>query len=154
MQVIATPLDGVLILAPKVFGDARGFFFESFNARRFEVTVRVASAAGERLAGVEVQFNVDRERSRALMVVPGASGLPVGAFNDKESLFDRVSFAASSGRHRMTTSTSPISAFLAAASSRAFSSASAFSLATFLAASRCSETSLEGGLPCLPSVQP
>ncbi len=35
MQVIATPLDGVLILAPKVFGDARGFFFESFNARHF-----------------------------------------------------------------------------------------------------------------------
>ena len=26
MQVIATPLDGVLILAPKVFGDARRLF--------------------------------------------------------------------------------------------------------------------------------
>ena len=36
MQTIATPLDGVLILEPRVFGDARGFFFESFNARRFE----------------------------------------------------------------------------------------------------------------------
>lgn len=36
MQTIATPLDGVFVLEPKVFGDARGFFFESFNARSFE----------------------------------------------------------------------------------------------------------------------
>ena len=35
MQVIQTALAGVLILEPKVFGDARGFFYESFNARRF-----------------------------------------------------------------------------------------------------------------------
>lgn len=35
MQGIQTPLTGMLILEPKVFGDARGFFFESFNARRF-----------------------------------------------------------------------------------------------------------------------
>jgi dTDP-4-dehydrorhamnose 3,5-epimerase len=32
----ATTLPEVLILEPKVFGDARGFFFESFNAREFE----------------------------------------------------------------------------------------------------------------------
>jgi dTDP-4-dehydrorhamnose 3,5-epimerase len=35
-QVTFTPIDGVLVLEPKVFGDARGFFFESFNARDFE----------------------------------------------------------------------------------------------------------------------
>ena len=34
-QVTPTPIDGVLVLEPKVFGDARGFFFESFNARDF-----------------------------------------------------------------------------------------------------------------------
>ncbi len=34
-QVMQTPLEGVLVLEPKVFGDARGFFFESFNARDF-----------------------------------------------------------------------------------------------------------------------
>lgn len=33
MQCITTPLPGVLILEPKVFGDDRGFFFESFNQR-------------------------------------------------------------------------------------------------------------------------
>ena len=35
-QVMQTPLEGVLVLEPKVFGDARGFFFESFNAYDFE----------------------------------------------------------------------------------------------------------------------
>ncbi|WP_324732138.1 dTDP-4-dehydrorhamnose 3,5-epimerase [Pseudomonas paeninsulae] len=35
MKVIATDLPEVLILEPKVFGDERGFFYESFNARAF-----------------------------------------------------------------------------------------------------------------------
>ena len=35
-QVTKTPIEGVMVLEPKVFGDARGFFFESFNARDFE----------------------------------------------------------------------------------------------------------------------
>jgi dTDP-4-dehydrorhamnose 3,5-epimerase len=35
-QVMQTPLAGVLVLEPIVFGDARGFFFESFNARDFQ----------------------------------------------------------------------------------------------------------------------
>ncbi|HEY0588167.1 MAG TPA: dTDP-4-dehydrorhamnose 3,5-epimerase [Pseudoduganella sp.] len=36
MNVVKTALPEVLILEPKVFGDDRGFFFESFNARQFE----------------------------------------------------------------------------------------------------------------------
>lgn len=35
MEVIKTQIDGVLIIEPRVFGDARGYFFESFNAREF-----------------------------------------------------------------------------------------------------------------------
>jgi dTDP-4-dehydrorhamnose 3,5-epimerase len=35
MNVIQTPLEGVKILEPRVFGDSRGFFLESFNARKF-----------------------------------------------------------------------------------------------------------------------
>jgi len=35
MNVIQTEIPEVLILEPKVFGDERGFFYESFNARRF-----------------------------------------------------------------------------------------------------------------------
>ncbi|AIL59524.1 dTDP-4-dehydrorhamnose 3,5-epimerase [Pseudomonas alkylphenolica] len=36
MNVITTDLPGVLILEPKVFGDDRGFFYESFNAEVFK----------------------------------------------------------------------------------------------------------------------
>ena len=35
MKVINTCLSGVLILEPEVFGDRRGFFKESFNAKRY-----------------------------------------------------------------------------------------------------------------------
>lgn len=36
MNVITTDLPGVLIIEPKVWGDERGFFYESYNARAFE----------------------------------------------------------------------------------------------------------------------
>lgn len=35
MNVLATKLDGVLVIDPTVFGDTRGFFMESFNAQRY-----------------------------------------------------------------------------------------------------------------------
>lgn len=36
MKVITTKISDVLIIEPKVFGDDRGFFFESFNKKSFE----------------------------------------------------------------------------------------------------------------------
>ena len=35
MKVSQTKIEGVLIIEPKVFGDARGFFLESFNEKRY-----------------------------------------------------------------------------------------------------------------------
>ncbi len=35
MNIIKTKITDVLIIEPKVFGDARGFFMESFNAKKF-----------------------------------------------------------------------------------------------------------------------
>lgn len=35
ISVIKTDIEGVLIIEPKVFGDARGYFLESFNAKEF-----------------------------------------------------------------------------------------------------------------------
>lgn len=35
MEVIPTAIPDVLLLVPKVYGDARGFFYESYNARLF-----------------------------------------------------------------------------------------------------------------------
>lgn len=60
MQKVTTPIDGVLLLEPKVFGDARGFFFESFNARRFE-----------ELAGVHPAFVQDNHSRSARGVLRG-----------------------------------------------------------------------------------
>lgn len=39
MNVIKTAIPDVLIIEPKVFGDERGFFFESFNHAKFEEAV-------------------------------------------------------------------------------------------------------------------
>jgi len=60
MKVIETALDGVLIIEPKVFGDARGFFLETFQKHRYE-------AAGIPGAGLEfVQDNHSRSSKGVL----------------------------------------------------------------------------------------
>jgi len=41
--VTPTALPEVLILEPKVFGDERGFFFESFNQRDFQQATGLAA---------------------------------------------------------------------------------------------------------------
>lgn len=40
MEVIKTAIEGVVIIEPRVFRDARGYFFESFSQREFEEKVR------------------------------------------------------------------------------------------------------------------
>ena len=40
MNVIKTPIEGVLIIEPRIFRDARGYFFESFSQREFDEKVR------------------------------------------------------------------------------------------------------------------
>jgi len=40
MKVINTDIEGVVIIEPKVFGDHRGYFFESFSERDFNTQVR------------------------------------------------------------------------------------------------------------------
>lgn len=51
MKVTNTTIPGLLIVEPKVFGDARGFFFESFQAERY---------AGAGIPGPFVQDNLSR----------------------------------------------------------------------------------------------
>ena len=58
MNVIHSELPGVLILEPKVFGDDRGFFYESYNARDF------LQATG--LSPVFVQDNHSRSQQGVL----------------------------------------------------------------------------------------
>ncbi len=40
MEVIKTPIEGLLIIEPRIFKDARGYFFESFSQREFDEKVR------------------------------------------------------------------------------------------------------------------
>ena len=40
ISVIKTAIEGVVIIEPKVFGDARGYFFESWSQRDFDAAVR------------------------------------------------------------------------------------------------------------------
>ena len=36
MNIVPTSIEGVVILEPRVFGDDRGYFFESFSAASFK----------------------------------------------------------------------------------------------------------------------
>lgn len=60
MQVVATAIPDVLILEPKVFGDARGFFLESFNANTFK-----------NCTGLDVQFVQDNHSRSSKGVLRG-----------------------------------------------------------------------------------
>ena len=44
MRAVATSIPDVLIIEPKVFGDARGFFFESFNQKAFQDATGVSTS--------------------------------------------------------------------------------------------------------------
>jgi dTDP-4-dehydrorhamnose 3,5-epimerase len=60
MNIIETALPGVLLLEPKVYGDARGFFFESYNRR----------VLAEK-AGIEAEFVQDNHSLSARGVLRG-----------------------------------------------------------------------------------
>jgi dTDP-4-dehydrorhamnose 3,5-epimerase len=43
MRALSTPIDGLFVLEPQVFGDERGFFTESWNQRTFEAVTGVST---------------------------------------------------------------------------------------------------------------
>ena len=64
MEVIKTPLEGALIIEPRVFKDARGYFFESFSQRDFDTIVAP-------ILGHPVQFVQDNESMSSYGVMRG-----------------------------------------------------------------------------------
>lgn len=60
MRALPTELPGVLVLEPKVFGDARGFFMESYNKRAFA-----------QLTGLSPEFVQDNHSRSARGVLRG-----------------------------------------------------------------------------------
>lgn len=60
MNVINTDIPDVKIIEPKVFGDSRGFFYESFNARQFHEAT-----------GLGIEFVQDNHSKSGLGVLRG-----------------------------------------------------------------------------------
>lgn len=60
MEVIKTSIEGVFVIEPKIFGDARGYFFESFNAKEFKEKT-----------GVDITFVQDNESKSHYGVLRG-----------------------------------------------------------------------------------
>ena len=59
MQIITTPIPGLLVLEPKVFHDDRGYFFESYNEAEFAQN------------GITVKFVQDNQSKSSYGVVRG-----------------------------------------------------------------------------------
>ena len=64
MNCIKTPIDGVLIIEPRIFEDARGYFFESFSQREFDDKVAP-------ILGHTVTFVQDNESKSSYGVMRG-----------------------------------------------------------------------------------
>lgn len=64
MNVIKTNIEGVLIIEPRLFRDARGYFFESFSERELQEKV-------EPLVGYKVEFCQDNESMSSYGVMRG-----------------------------------------------------------------------------------
>jgi len=60
MKIEKTNIDGVLVVQPRVFGDERGYFFESFNEKRFA-----------ELTGMDVKFVQDNQSKSDANVLRG-----------------------------------------------------------------------------------
>lgn len=79
MNVIKTAIEGVFILEPRLFEDARGYFFESFNQREFEEkvgkTVFVQDNESKSSYGVVRGLHIQKPpytQSKLVRVVKGA----------------------------------------------------------------------------------
>lgn len=64
MDITQTKLDGVFIIEPKIFNDARGYFFESFSQREFDEKLAP-------LLGHTVHFVQDNESKSSYGVIRG-----------------------------------------------------------------------------------
>ena len=92
MKVIPTALPEVLILGPKVFGDDRGFFFESYNRQTFAADT-----------GLDVEFVQDNHSRSAQGVLRGLHyQLVSGRHLDHQCAgraLRRAAVAQAAGRH-------------------------------------------------------
>jgi len=108
MNVVATALADVLVIEPKVFGDDRGYFFESFNERVF------AEAVGRPVAFVQdnqsrsaknvlrgLHYQVQQTQGKLVRVVHGAVYDVVVDLRRRSATFGRwIGVELSDANHR------------------------------------------------------
>lgn len=68
MNIIKTDIDGVLIIEPRLFRDARGYFFESFSEREFEEKV---TRKGSPMYGKHVAVELTEDNHRQFFIPKG-----------------------------------------------------------------------------------
>ena len=64
MAITKTDIEGTIIIEPKIFGDARGYFFESFSQREFDEKVTP-------ILGHSINFVQDNETMSSYGVMRG-----------------------------------------------------------------------------------
>ena len=79
MNIIATAIPDVLIIEPKVFGDSRGFFLESFNARDFAEATGIQAqfvqdnhSRSQRGVLRGLHYQIDNPQGKLVRVTQGA----------------------------------------------------------------------------------
>lgn len=79
MKIVATAIPDVLIIEPRVFGDARGFFFESFNEQAFRAATGLSVAFvqdnhSRSAQGVlrGLHYQIEQPQGKLVRVVRGA----------------------------------------------------------------------------------
>ncbi|MDX8377461.1 MAG: dTDP-4-dehydrorhamnose 3,5-epimerase [Mariprofundales bacterium] len=109
MKVIETALAGVLIIEPKVFGDSRGFFLETFHSKRYEengiaknlkfVQDNHSRSSKGVLRGLHYQIN--KPQGKLVMVVTGSVFDVVADINPDSPTFSKwVGVELSEENHR------------------------------------------------------
>ena len=71
MEVINTNIEGVLIIEPKIFEDARGYFFESFSQREFDEKVLPLLQTSAISPQTSLRFVQDNESKSSYGVMRG-----------------------------------------------------------------------------------
>ena len=89
MNIIKTDIEGLLIIEPRVFGDARGYFFESFNSRDFKEQT-----------GIDVNFVQDNESKSRYGVVGSVLDVAVDIRKGSPTYGRHVAVELTADNHR------------------------------------------------------
>jgi dTDP-4-dehydrorhamnose 3,5-epimerase len=77
MKIIATPIDGLLVIEPKIFKDKRGFFMETYNRQKYEAAGITETFVQDNLSYSKkktvrgLHFQIRRSQAKLVQAVAG-----------------------------------------------------------------------------------